>query len=88
MALKGSPNKNRKKIVKQPITIADIAAIREMDHEQLYEKLEKTLGTTKNKKMLDKKPEESYNVFVPEETPIPMWKYVGFLSVLFLLILI
>lgn len=58
MALKGSPNKNRKKDKKQPITIADIQAIRQMDHEQLYNRLEQTLGSTKN--VVDEKPDVSY----------------------------
>ena len=85
MALKGSPNKNRKKVVKTPVTIADIEAIRKMDHEQLYAQLEKTLGSTK--KVVDETSVLSHNtVVLKEKTGI--WKFVLFLSVVFLLVLI
>lgn len=83
MALKGSPNKNRKKVVKTPITIADIETIRKMDHEQLYAQLEKTLGSTK--KVVDESVSIEYN---DTENSIFNWKFISVLGVLVLFLII
>lgn len=82
MALKGSPNKNRKKVVKTPITIADIETIRKMDHEQLYAQLEKTLGSTK--KVVDESVSIEYN---DTENSIFNWKFISVLGVLVLFLI-
>lgn len=83
MALKGSPNKNRKKVVKTPVTIADIEAIRKMDHKQLYAQLEKTLGSTK--KVVDESIGIEYN---DTENSIFNWKLISVLGVLVLFLII